>query len=365
MLDYINVVPIPLTLREFVEATLRAEPARCPDAALEAEIDALEAHGIVPLLFATSGWPLLKQRALHAAALEALRLADLRKVLNALEGAGRPLILKGTALAYSLYPAPELRPRSDTDLLIDRRALDTARDILIGLGFSTSPSSGDELGMRQVSFWRTDSFGVEHTYDLHWAISNHAVFADVLGHAELCQRAIALPRIGDGALGLSLVDALLLACIHRIAHHHGSERLIWMVDIHLIRKAMALADHERFWALAEERQVVAVCSESIRAAAEWFGEPKDDDRARLMPVVRRREPSAVFLDRTRRHGALLLADVTALSGWRARWRRLTDLALPPRAFMSQQFGTASPFLLPFLYAFRAARGVTRLFRRVA
>jgi len=46
------------------------------------------------------------------------RVVELREVLAALAGAGLPvLLLKGAALAYTLYPEPHLRDRSDTDLL--------------------------------------------------------------------------------------------------------------------------------------------------------------------------------------------------------------------------------------------------------
>ena len=52
-------------------------------------------------------------------AIELLRKHELVRVLEALARAEvATLLLKGTALAYSLYPAPTLRPRADTDVLI-------------------------------------------------------------------------------------------------------------------------------------------------------------------------------------------------------------------------------------------------------
>ena len=44
---------------------------------------------------------------------------DIQAVVAALDGAGVPmLITKGTALAYTTYPQPWLRPRTDTDILV-------------------------------------------------------------------------------------------------------------------------------------------------------------------------------------------------------------------------------------------------------
>ncbi|MGW8269750.1 MAG: nucleotidyltransferase family protein, partial [Burkholderiales bacterium] len=45
--------------------------------------------------------------------------AELRAAVSALSTAGvTVLVMKGTALAYSLYPVPSIRSRGDTDLLV-------------------------------------------------------------------------------------------------------------------------------------------------------------------------------------------------------------------------------------------------------
>src|SRR5438067_6059748 len=101
----------------------------------------IEAQGMAPLLYARLGIPALRDAALRAAVLEPLRLADLRAVLDALAARGVvPLIVKGTALAYSLYDEPEQRPRADTDLLLAAGELDAARDAFRGLGHVEQPS---------------------------------------------------------------------------------------------------------------------------------------------------------------------------------------------------------------------------------
>ena len=45
------------------------------------------------------------------------------------------LILKGTALAYSTYRHPHLRPRADIDLLVPEDRRGAARAALAGLGY--------------------------------------------------------------------------------------------------------------------------------------------------------------------------------------------------------------------------------------
>ncbi|HEX9986418.1 MAG TPA: nucleotidyltransferase family protein [Thermoanaerobaculia bacterium] len=323
---------------------------------------ALEEHGLAPLVFASMALPALRDTALRAAAVEPLRLADLRKVLTALHARGiQPLILKGTALAYDLYDAPEQRPRGDVDLLVARGEMEAVRDVFRELGFRERITSGDEHGLRQQLFLRADDFGVEHAYDVHWEIANQALFAGTLTAAELRPRANPLPRISALAFGLPRAEALLHACIHRIAHHHDDERLIWLVDIHLLRGAMPREEHARFWRLAAERGVVGVCLRSVEVTEEWLGVRGPRAEEFLSPgELGREEPTRVYLAAKSR-GGVLLADLRSLP-WRARLQRLGQLAFPPRAFMRASFShVRAP--LPLLYVWRAVRGMARLFRK--
>lgn len=319
---------------------------------------------MAPFLYAQCKLPALRDAAVRAAALEPFRLADLRALLDALAARGVDvLITKGTALAYSLYEQPDLRPRADTDLLIDAAQLEAVRDVFRQLGYAEQPSSGD---MEQTMFRRVDAAGVDHVYDLHWALTNAPVFADVLRFGELRARSVPLPRIGEHARTICDVDALLYACVHRVAHHFDSDRLIWLADIHLLRQRMSRDEHARFWALAAEREVVGVCMRSIARTNEWFGGGEHDLAQELLDAatIARREPTRSYLDRDQRRLRLLRAELGGLRGWRARVRKLRQLAFPPAAFMQAHFGSRSRLALPWLYAFRAARGVARLFRRV-
>jgi hypothetical protein len=202
-------------------------------------------------------------------------------------------------------------------------------------------------------------YGVEHVYDVHWAVANSAVFAGMLRFEEL--ERVPLPQIGAGAFTMRDAEALLLACVHRVAHHQDSDKLIWLVDIDRLRARMPPEEHRRFWELAAERQVVHVCMHSIATTDAWLGRAPSH-RAADFIAIPDREPSGVFLDRDIRYGTLTLADLRALP-WRARMQRVRQLAFPPRAFMEESFATRSRFALPWLYVYRGVRGVARLFAR--
>ncbi|MEA2238793.1 MAG: hypothetical protein QOC81_3517 [Thermoanaerobaculia bacterium] len=373
MADIAEPPPIPALLRDPLRALLRGEAANWPAEASADDaarlLEALVQHGVAPLVHARlaedgASWPIspaLRGIAIHAAAGESLRLADLRALLDAFAARGiRVLIIKGTGLAYDIYDAPELRPRGDTDLLIDAGHCDAMRTLMRELGYESQLTSGDTLAVRQQSFRRDG-----HVYDVHWDVTNSPVVRDALPFAELLGRAIAVSRIGAHAWAPSHTDALLLACLHRVAHHHDNERLIWLYDLHLLRERMSREEHAAFWRLAAERRLVTICERSIELAEEWFGGASHDRAADwLGDDDRRDEPSAAFLDRSRSRAAVLGHELKAL-GWLSRLRRLRELTLPPPAFIRQSFPAAPRVALPALYLWRSARGVMRLFRRVA
>ncbi|HEX8619482.1 MAG TPA: nucleotidyltransferase family protein [Thermoanaerobaculia bacterium] len=356
MTDHVRGMEIPERLREPLRRALTGQDFPWPERLDAAEIEALVAHGVAPLAYAAVHVPALREEALRAAAAESLRLLDLRNVLAVLPPA---IILKGTALAYDLYAAPELRPRSDTDLLIAAASLGATRGAFLRLGYSERLTSGDEHGVRQTAFSRVDMYGIEHVYDVHWAVANSAVFAGMLRFEEL--EPIPLPQIGAGAYTMRDAEALLLACVHRVAHHQDSEKLIWLVDIDLLRARMPREEHRRFWQLAARRRVVHVCMHSIATTDAWLGRAPSHE-AREFIEVPEDEPSRVFLDRDIRYGALTFADLRALP-WPARLQRLRQLAFPPRAFMEESFATRNRVALPWLYLYRGLRGVVRLFAR--
>lgn len=369
-MDAFQVPLISDRLREPLRAALRGERTAWPAELADEEVRALVEHGVAPLVYRAQPLPQLRASAIRAAAIEPLRAEDLAGVLDALAARGIDvLITKGTALAYDVYDAPELRPRGDVDLLVSREQARVAIDAFRELGFEDRVTSGDEHGVRQVALTRSDAHGVLHEYDLHWDVTNTPLFENALRFEELLAQSIKLPQLGPHARGLSLVDALLLACIHRVAHHHDSERIIWLVDIALLRDRMSRDEHARFWRQAADARVVGVCARSIGLADEWLSRAPRNHAEEFLTAeeMAREEPSRAFLDRDMRYGEVMLTNLRALP-WRARLQRLWQLAFPPPAFVRQSFGVSAdttPLVLPWLYVRRGARSVRRLFRRVS
>ena len=294
-------------------------------------------------------------------AIELLRRRELNAVLDLL-AAERicPVVLKGTALAYSHYLNPASRPRIDTDLLIRRDEVDTVRRVMARSGYSSPAYCDGELLFGQFPSTRTDAFGVAHAFDFHWKISTQAIFADLLSFDEISSDAIPLPAIGAHAMAAGPVHALLLACVHPVMHHRSVESLIWIYDIHLLASRLSERDLERFVDLAVARHVSGICAHQLAAARDRFGTSIGDRVISRLSELRAREPSVAYLRAGRRWHDELVSNVRGLPRWADRARLLREVMLPGPAYMLKAYGlpssSLSAALLPVLYVHRLASG---------
>ena len=298
------------------------------------------------------------------AVLDAVRTRELHTVattLAAITGA-KPIVFKGAALAHSHYPAPWLRPRLDTDIVISPHSVRHSLAALETIGYAHAVSISGELVSSQASLTRIDKFGVEHALDLHWKIANWQVVAAVLSHEEIASRAVALPAAGADARAASDRDALLIACLHRSAHHRDSGELLWLYDLHLLAGRMSAADWTEFVAAARRGKVKALLRRSLSLAIDRFQThvPGDVLRALDTSADAVREPSAVYLSRDVRLVDGLMSDLRALPP-RKRARLIAEHLFPPANYIRQRYHAHSPLSMAFGYVRRIALGLPRWF----
>lgn len=169
----------------------------------------------------------------------------LRGVLAALAAAQVPaIVLKGPALARTLYGQPSLRPYGDLDLTVQDQHEAAAVAALLAQHYR-------ELLDGPASERRADG----HHHHAEAGFHRKFVHADgqtvvelhldplQLGvhptcEAERWQRAVPVPGVPH-ALMLGPEDQLLQLSVH--AHKHGFDRLIWLKDLDLLLRAHAAA----------------------------------------------------------------------------------------------------------------------------
>jgi hypothetical protein len=271
------------------------------------------------------------------------------------------LVLKGAALAYTHYPRPYLRPRNDLDLYIRLTDLDRAEAVLASRGYERTQEANAELWTGQRHYTKTTPAGTSHV-DLHWRVVNPLAFADVLRFDDVWSRSVSVPALGPLVRTLSPPDALLLACLHRVAHHQDRINLLWLWDIHLIASRLSAAEWDHVVWTAKSLRMQTFCARGLSLVGECFGTvvPEALRQANGTPAD---EPGAAFLRDGLRPVDVACADLAALTSWRSKLALIREHVCPPVAYMRTKYARCPPVLLPLAYLHRIVRGAPRWFER--
>jgi hypothetical protein len=354
----------------FLRAVLRGEeppwPGETPQFA-ENLVTRARAHGVLALLskFHSRGWPSglldhIRSEARASALWEMAHHHEVRTILAALKALGiEPLVIKGTALAYSLYEEPWERTRADTDLVMPAGSADAVESAFAGLGYAKAIAAPSN----QTSF--VGGPGTQHVFDVHWRYSNSRLLSNLFPYAELRQHARPIPLLHETALAPDPVYSLLIACAHKETHatnplnvdgvaHHDPRRLCWILDIDLLARSLDPEEWQRLVALAKAKGLARICGAGLADAQRDFATPVPDS-VRDGLNVRGRERAAAYL----RSGPVrqLWMDLASMPGWSERLASLQDILAPPRSYMRARFGDSHPLAL--LYFMRAIRGIAR------
>ena len=296
----------------------------------------------------------------RAALLDAVSVRELLGALAALEARGvEPIVFKGAALAHTHYRHSWQRPHLDADILIGTAHRERAFETLRELGYTQPVMISGNLVSYQTMFVRTNAIGREHVIDLHWQISNPQVAAHALTHAELVSRSQRIVVDGQPMRVPSSVDALVIACLHRVAHHADAEIPIWIYDIHVIAEGLNAAEWTAFVDLAVSRRLAAICARGLSLARRWFQTRLPGDLLDRLATVA--EPSSVLLTRDRPAIHRLIADLRVL-GPREGARLLREHLFPPASYVRGKYGVRSRALLPGFYAYRIVAGASKWLR---
>ena len=169
-------------------------------------------------------WARLESSYYTVAARNTLLYEKLDSILNCLNQAKiEVIILKGMALAGTIYPDIALRPMFDIDILIRKDDFSSVEDRLRGLGYINSPS------------YPEDFYKGNMMVDVHWDLLN---ITRVKSRKKSCQIDIdeiwkSSRLIGIGGYEVRVLSpehCLMDLCLH-LSLHHGLSGLIWLIDV--------------------------------------------------------------------------------------------------------------------------------------
>ena len=269
------------------------------------------------------------------------------------------LFFKGASLAYGLYAAPSDRMRMDWDLLVSRTHFASAEQALRDAGFVADVMPAAGIRFRQQTYSRAVGEG-GCVVDLHHGVVNVPALADRISFENLLERSIPLPELHASARGISDVDALVLAGVHRLMHHAGEVRLIWDHDI---RTLAARLEHrmdavERLADAWGAGPLLAV--EMVRAFRETGDDPPLRVRAAIEALASQSSDLRAFTAGSRSRSDDFAANWRA-QGWRGRLSLARETLFPSASFVRAASGSSLP--LPLLYLRRIVLGARAWFRR--
>ncbi|HJQ02112.1 MAG TPA: nucleotidyltransferase family protein [Jatrophihabitans sp.] len=222
-------------------AVLRARPGALPMLAgrtaeqADSVIQLARRHGVEAWLAGCApltepAWAELARQRPRFLAAQARSLAAVREFGGLADRAGvRWLVLKGPALAHSVYPRPDLRHYVDLDLLVAPTDFERVLAELEAAGYHLVDRNWPLLARERPGELRLRSpRGV--LLDLHWSIFNDATrrasfdapTADLLDRSRV---------LAAGFPALSAADQLVHVGLH--AALSGANRLGWLLDAHL------------------------------------------------------------------------------------------------------------------------------------
>ncbi|MGB3061879.1 MAG: nucleotidyltransferase family protein [Anaerolineae bacterium] len=262
----------PQAIVSFVQALVSSRPQALGEWLAANRLDAalaawLHGQGMAPFVFyrlrqdqlqaAVSSAVLAQlQHAYYlAASRAALRARELTTVLQALAAHGVvPVLFKGAVLAHTVYPNYACRPMSDLDLWLSDAEIEVAIHVLAQIGYVQRVKPARPAALQALHEGEFKFYGP--TPDTGLIELHRGVFAGQWLHrttrvrsSETCERLAPVVIAGQPAKMLSPEDALLQLALHLAVNHQFSYPWVrGLVDIALLARQQPVD-----WVLAAER----------------------------------------------------------------------------------------------------------------
>jgi len=328
-------------------------------------IERLDYHGISALVYENNQQNSSLNQALGyrkplMVANEALKSQELNQLFTALHEAGlhQCLVFKGTAMAYQHYPKTWLRPRTDTDILIDAAAINRFDLVFKQLGYERQFGMSGKYVSYQCTYGKHLVGAATINIDVHWRINNRQCLSNAYNLEELLADSHTLSKLSNHINAPCSVDSLLIACLHRLGHHHREERLAWLYDIHLIAQSLAAPEWESLLIKAKHKKLCALGLDGLEKAKQYFKTPIPTHVLTSLEAAKSQlEPSAIFLHRDLSYWQVLISDVKAIPTYSGKFSFLLETAFPSASYIHRRTNRRS---LLTGYIVRAISGIKRL-----
>lgn len=335
-------------------------------------------HGLAPLLMAA-----LKARGRMdeppAAVVENLRMAcththvanwlayqELGRLLELFDREQIPLVLlKGCALAVTLYPDVNLRPMGDLDLLIPRAAAARGIVLLTEQGYSSLPELTDGFQQRFSNEQALYRGGQRPSQvDLHWHVLGLPYYRARIPVEWFWERTTEVSVNSQKAQILSPTAQFVHLALH-FALQHRSTRLLWSYDLALLLARYRdeirwdeVADVAHAFGLSQALQTALA-----HVADTWSVSVPADARAQLSGFrVSIGDRISFAVATAQQTNARLLLDGLSMPGVRAKFVYVLRHGFPGLEFMQTRYHVPHMVLMPLYYLWRSCAGAYKIAR---
>ncbi len=278
-----------------------------------------------------------------------------RDALTVLAGARVDVVVvKGAALAASVFDPPALRHCHDIDLLIPASQMETAVEALTSGGFASGAQAGLGPDARIVH-------GSGLQLMLHTRLVSTPFYA--LPTATMLQRTRTIPMAGVPARVMSAADMLVHVCAIA-SESPARDSLSWAVDACLVARTVTAPDWELVVATTREGGLALPLFAMLRYLAEALEAPVP---AAALAALR---AAAMRTDRVRRQAAIRgirvgargrLREIVRVSDWRSRLAVLGWMLAPTPAYLRWTHQGTPAWRLAACYLTRPMRFIGRRF----
>jgi hypothetical protein len=343
-------------------------------------VKAARAHGVAPLIWYTLeniGWPAaipvqvraaLHQSFYQTTAQNMLIYQDLERILDALQDIP-VVVLKGAALANTLYPHIGTRPMVDIDLLVTRSAITESLQSLHMLNY-IEPIP--EIAPRFNSIHRYHVCLKKQVsnngalIEIHWQLIGGDTDRRVPSMNWFWERIEPWslhPQESDGATSqnsgaayqLNPLAHILYLAAHLILQHGSTQkRLIWLYDLHLlitrygdILDWTAIMKHARafHWDIA--------LNAALKNTHQYFGTVLPEHiEDRILSVHRTDMQDMTMPEMSTVSRATLLKEELSNLTWRGRYYLVRSHLFPSPTYLRWRYQPQRAWLWPLYYPYR-------------
>jgi len=349
----------------YLIAAIRNTPCSPPDLSVEEWHNffaQLRPHMIFPLItFHLRTWTedcqppreimdYLNRVRLYAAARNLRAGRQIQSVTDALKGAGIPVILlKGHALARTVYPDPALRQSSDIDLLVKPADLLRAETVMKSLGYTCDCHTfriAPHEHPHQVFHLPGKGLHVE----IHWELDGNYKLFENHWIEKAFENKIPVISADLSCFTLSHIHHIQFLACHNIFQHH-SLRLDWVYDAaQLMKELKNQKDWETIRSGSARNHIRKSLELTLASASIWFNvripEPFDDFST--WPAASERE-LRLWKHAEMRHRNLMSDQyliLQSIPGVTGKLKYCIRFVLPPADLLNAHRRSSSPADIP-------------------